>query len=98
MDPQSAWGEMLSAYVEGDWDTVEQRANDLIAWLDRDGFPPIILDRPDLDPDWNCTLARAGCAHALAVMHDQWRLQEHASPISPISTDQHPIQFQRRSP
>jgi hypothetical protein len=83
MDPQSTWDELLDAYVEGDWDTVERRANDLIAWLDRDGFPPSIVSHPGVDSDWNRALARAGCCHALAALHDQWRLQE---PISPINS------------
>ena len=80
MDPQAAWEQLLAAYAEGDWDAVEQRATDLMAWLDRDGFPPTILNNPDLDPDWNRALARAGCAHALSVLHDQWRLQGSAFP------------------
>lgn len=75
MDPQVTWEQLLAAYAEGDWDAVEQRANDLIAWLDRDGFPPSIIKQPGLDPDWNRALARAGCAHALSVLHDHWHLQ-----------------------
>ena len=80
MDPQAAWEQLLAAYAEGDWDTVEQRATDLITWLDRDGFPPKILNKADLDPDWNRALARAGCAHALSMLHDQWQLQGPAFP------------------
>lgn len=75
MDPQIAWEQMLAAYADGDWDTVEERANDLLAWLDRDGFPPTILCRNGLDPEWNRSLARAGCAHALNVLHDRWNIQ-----------------------
>ncbi|MBI3821260.1 MAG: hypothetical protein HY289_01110 [Planctomycetes bacterium] len=80
MDPQTTWEQLLAAYAEGDWDTVEQRVTDLTAWLDRDGFPPSILNHAGLDPDWNRALARAGCAHALGVLHDQWRVQGSAFP------------------
>lgn len=53
MDPQAAWDQLLAAYSAGDWDILEERATDLIDWLDRGGFPPTILNQPDLDPDWN---------------------------------------------
>ena len=71
MDPQVAWEQLLAAYAEGDWDTLEQRATDLIAWLDRDGFPPNIIKA---DPDWNAALARAGCRHALDMMQGVWNI------------------------
>ncbi len=74
MDPQVAWEQLLAAYAAGDWDILEERANNLIAWLDRGGFPPTIIRQPDIDPEWNGTLARAGCAHALSVLNDEWRV------------------------
>lgn len=74
MDPQAAWDQLLAAYAAGDWDLIEERATDLLAWLDRDGFPPAILRLPGLDPDMNRTLARAGCAHVLSVLNDEWRV------------------------
>ena len=43
MDPQATWDQLLAAYAAGDWDILEERATDLIAWLDRGGFPPTIL-------------------------------------------------------
>lgn len=74
MDPQAAWDQLLAAYAAGDWDLIEERATDLLAWLDRDGFPPRILRQSDLDPDLNRALARAGCVHALSVLNDEWRV------------------------
>jgi hypothetical protein len=75
MDPQVAWDQLLAAYTAGDWDTLEERATDLIAWLDRGGFPPTILNQPDLDPDWNRALARAGCFHALETAQSTWNIK-----------------------
>jgi hypothetical protein len=75
MDPQAAWEQLLSAYAEGDCDTVEQRATDLLAWLDRGGFPPTIVQRAGVDVDWNRALARAGCIHALDVLKTTWSVQ-----------------------
>ena len=70
MDPQAVWDQLLAAYTAGDWDILEECATDLTAWLDRGGFPPTIIHQPDLDPDWNRALARAGCAYALSVLND----------------------------
>ena len=69
MDPQAAWDQLLSAYADGDWDEIEERATDLLAWLDRGGFPPKIVDA---DADWNSALARAGCRHALEILQSAW--------------------------
>jgi hypothetical protein len=59
MDPQAAWDQLLAAYAAGDWDQIEELATDLLAWLDRGGFPPMIIQQPDLDSDWNRALAVA---------------------------------------
>jgi len=75
MDPQAAWEQLLAAYAAGDWDILEERATDLIAWLDRGGFPPMILHQPDIDSELNRTLARAGCLHVLGIVKDEWCLQ-----------------------
>lgn len=74
MDPQIAWEQLLAAYQAGDWNLIEERATALIEWLDRGGFPPNILVRADLDPDWNRTLARAGCLFALDAVQSAWRI------------------------
>jgi hypothetical protein len=75
MDPQAAWDQLLAAYAAGDWDILEERATDLIGWLDRGGFPPTILNQTDLDPDWNRALARAGCLHALEIAQSTWSIR-----------------------
>ena len=72
MDPQTTWEQLLSAYVEGDWDVIEGRATDLITWLDRGGFPPKIVNRIGVDPDWDRALARAGCQLALESVRGVW--------------------------
>ena len=75
MDPQAAWDQLLAAYAAGNWDILEERATDLIGWLDRGGFPPAILNQPDLDSDWNQALARAGCLHALEITQCTWSIR-----------------------
>ena len=74
MDPQATWDQMLAAYAAGDWDLIEERATDLIGWLDRGGFPPKVLNRPELGPDWDRVLARAGCLLALETVQAEWRV------------------------
>jgi len=73
MDPQAAWDRLLCAYADGDWDEIEQLATDLLAWLDRDGFPPLVLPQ-NLGPHWNRALARAGCLVALEILRSEWRI------------------------
>jgi hypothetical protein len=73
MDPQSTWDQLLAAFASGDWDLIEQRATDLIAWLDRGGFPPIVLPRSELGEDGNRVLTRAGCLFALETVQGAWR-------------------------
>ena len=73
MDPQATWDQLLAAYVAGDWDVIEERAHELLEWLDRGGFPPKILQIEDIDPEWNSVLAQAGCHYALASMQSEWR-------------------------
>jgi hypothetical protein len=75
MDPQATWDQLLAAYAAGDWEQIEERATDLLAWLDRGGFPPTIIQQPELDGDWNRTLARAGCVHALEVVRSEWGIK-----------------------
>ena len=72
MDPQATWEQLLCAYGAGDWDAIEELATELIAWLDRGGFPPKVLNRPELGPDWDRALARAGCLLALEIVQGQW--------------------------
>jgi len=75
MDPQATWDQLLCAYSEGDWETVEERATDLLAWLDRGGFPPKVISSPELDPEMNSALARAGCVHVVETLHARWSIQ-----------------------
>ncbi len=72
MNPQTTWDQLLSAYAEGDWDAIEERATELIEWLDRGGAPPKVVNRPGLGPEWNEALARAGCLFALESVQSQW--------------------------
>jgi hypothetical protein len=72
MDPQAAWDQLLCAYAQGDWDTIEERATDLLEWLSRGGFPPKVLSNPDPGPDFNRALARSGCEFALETVFARW--------------------------
>jgi hypothetical protein len=74
MDPQATWNQLLDAYAAGDWDVIEERATDLIAWLDRGGFPPKVLNRPSPGADWDRALARTGCLLALETVQAEWRI------------------------
>lgn len=75
MDPQAAWDQLLAAYAAGDWDAIEERATELLSWLDRGGFPPRVL-RQNLGPEWDSSLARAGCLFAIDIVQSEWSIPE----------------------
>ena len=73
MDPHATWEQLLAAYAAGDWDLIEERATDLIEWLDRGGFPPKVLTKSEFGQDGDRALARAGCMFALEDVQGAWR-------------------------
>ena len=74
MDPQATWNQLLAAYAVGDWDVIEERATDLIDWLNRGGFPPKIVPCGALGEDGDRVLAHAGCLFALEAVQGAWRI------------------------
>lgn len=64
MDPQATWKTLLDAYQASEWADVEESAQALLAWLDRDGFPPR-LDH--LDETGTRLVVRVFCSHVLAL-------------------------------
>ena len=41
MDPQATWEQLQSAVQAEDWETTRERAQSLLDWLARGGFPPV---------------------------------------------------------
>ena len=76
MEPQATWEQLLAAYASGDWDRIEEHAQELLHWLDRGRCPPQVLKHPDLGVDFNRALAHAGCLFALEILHGEWSLSE----------------------
>ena len=74
MEPQKTWEELLSAYAEGKYDLLEQRATELIGLLDR-GYCPRILKEFDVGSEWDAALARAGAQFALETVQGEWRVR-----------------------
>lgn len=58
MDPQVAWDQLLEAIASKDLDAAEMHAENLTAWLAKDGFAPQIFSRL-LTEDWD----RQVCLH-----------------------------------
>ena len=75
MDPQVTWEQLLAAYASGDWNRIEENAQELLHWLSRDGFPPKVLTHPGLGTDFNRALAHAGCLFALDTMQARWTIE-----------------------
>lgn len=66
MDPQVTWDQLLAAYAARDCDTIAERAEALLHWLRRGGFPPRATTGSDLGPAWDRAVALAACQFALA--------------------------------
>ncbi len=64
MDPQQAWKEMLDAWGLHDWESVDESADALLAWLGIGGFPPKVIDSKHLGPEFNAFLTREACLYA----------------------------------
>ena len=64
MDPQVTWKELIAAYIEHDWDIVQESADALLLWLDQDGFPPETAPELRLGRDWNRAVVQAACQYA----------------------------------
>ena len=67
MDPQSAWNEMLEAIIQRDWDQAQERADGLLEWMRKGGFPPQ-TSAVTMRPQWNRAMAEFGCLMALQLV------------------------------
>ena len=65
MDPHAARQNLQEAYRVRDWERVRELAQSLLDWLQRGGFPPIVLSSPSSDPDRHREVAQAFCRRAL---------------------------------
>ncbi|WP_437202078.1 hypothetical protein [Planctomicrobium sp. SH664] len=66
MDPQAAWNELLDALADDDLAEAELRAEALIAWLDKQGFPPQTSLRV-LPGPWDEAICRYICRKVMAA-------------------------------
>lgn len=75
MDPQAAWNEMLGAISQRDWDQAQERADGLLEWMRKGGFPPQTSAVP-MRPQWNRTMAEFGCLMALQLVQKALRRKQ----------------------
>lgn len=64
MDPHVTWKQMQEELVAENWDIAIELAEALLAWLNRNGFPPLIGSN-DLPCDGHRALAEAGAKYVL---------------------------------
>jgi hypothetical protein len=62
MDPSVTWCDMAQAVQEDRWLDAEEHARNLLAWLQKGGFPPTITGTPTFDR----IAARTTCQAILA--------------------------------
>ncbi len=61
MDPQTAWTNLLDAYVATDWDAALEAAEALRMWIDRGGFPPTTCTDRTMNAGWHRAITLAAC-------------------------------------
>ena len=66
MDPQAAWNELLDCLAADDLAEAEMRADALITWLDRHGFPPQTSLRV-LPSHWDEAICRYLCRKVMLM-------------------------------
>lgn len=67
MDPQVTWNEMLEAVALQDWDQAVERAEALLDWMKKGGFPPQ-TSGIGMPRHWNRTMAEFGCLMTLQLV------------------------------
>jgi hypothetical protein len=79
MDPQVVWEQLLDAYVDHDWEAVDEHATALLKWLEKGGFPPQTVRHRELRPPANRLIALATCRMALEQARKE--VPHDASPL-----------------
>ncbi len=67
MDPQATWNDLLDAWVEHDWSRLQEAAEDLLNWMNRNGFPPEMLPGRRMGAFWNEPVVRFCCEFAAGI-------------------------------
>ncbi|HRA89354.1 MAG TPA: hypothetical protein PK992_14815 [Planctomycetaceae bacterium] len=65
MDPQATWNELQDAIRCSDMEITRDRAESLLGWLARGGFPPVTSNDPTMDQDAHRTAAKECCLKVL---------------------------------
>jgi hypothetical protein len=73
MDPDQALADLLEALKRRHWDEVEARADDLLNWLHKRGFPPMTLGPKVLGRAWHRAVAEFVCYAALSKVREARR-------------------------
>ena len=66
MDPQATLKNLLDALEQSDWDSVRELSRALLAWIQNEGFPPVILGSESIGPEWHRQITKSVCHAALA--------------------------------
>jgi hypothetical protein len=61
MDPDLTWREMLKAVANREWEEARERAEALLEWLHKRGYPPITHSEPKLPKSWHHSMAYFAC-------------------------------------
>lgn len=80
MDPQTTWRMLLDAWIDREWETVDELAEALLHWLGKEGFPPDVEQPKELGADFNRAIVLAACEfaqhRARSVLSDPDRLPQ----------------------
>lgn len=61
MDPDATLCDLLAAMLSSDWDLVDELQQNLIEWMDHQGFPPLTIGPKELGASWHKSIAMVVC-------------------------------------
>ena len=76
MDPEATLLELLEAVQARAWDRVDELAGALLDWLEKQGFPPLVVGPRELGVEWHRAMATFVCHMAQSKVRDARKRRE----------------------
>lgn len=76
MDSDATLRELLEAVQARAWDRVDELAGVLLDWLEKRGFPPLVIGPRELGLEWHRTMATFVCHLAQSKVQNARKRRE----------------------
>lgn len=79
MDPEVTLRDLLEAVQARAWDRVDELAGVLLDWLEKRGFPPLVIGPRELGVEWHRTMATFVCHLAQSKVQNARKRREQSA-------------------